>query len=106
MMNESLIELCLHLPSAIENKKTFEIKKFKKIAEKLSEEMKIARDDVQMELEDISTDSQLEILPADMNSKILPGTSDGNVKKICFFCLFLLSFVSIPVLEFIFWIIG
>ncbi|KAF1754204.1 hypothetical protein GCK72_020764 [Caenorhabditis remanei] len=78
MMNESLIELCLHLPTAIENKKTSEIKKFKKIAEKLSEEMKIARDDVQMELEDISTDSQLEILPADMNSEILPGTSDGN----------------------------
>ncbi|EFO97810.1 hypothetical protein CRE_16112 [Caenorhabditis remanei] len=81
MMNESLIELCLHLPTAIENKKTFDIKKFKKIAEKLSEEMKIARDDVQMELEDISTDSQLEILPADMNSKILPGTFDGNIKK-------------------------
>ena len=53
MMSESLLELCFHLPTAIENKKTFEIEEFKKKAEKLSEEMKITRDLVQMKLEAI-----------------------------------------------------
>ncbi|KAF1754203.1 hypothetical protein GCK72_020763 [Caenorhabditis remanei] len=53
MMNESLSELCLHLPTAIENKETFEIEELRKKAEKLSEEMKITRDEVQIELEAI-----------------------------------------------------
>ncbi|EFO97869.1 hypothetical protein CRE_16113 [Caenorhabditis remanei] len=71
MTNKSLLELCLHLPTAIENKKTFEIEEFKKKAEKLSEEMKITRDLVQMKLEAISADNQHEILSADMNSEII-----------------------------------
>ncbi|EFO97874.1 hypothetical protein CRE_16111 [Caenorhabditis remanei] len=53
MMSESLLELCLHLPTAVENKKIFEIEEFKKKAGKLSEEMKITRDVVQMKLEAI-----------------------------------------------------
>ena len=72
MMKKSLLELCFGLPTAIENKEMVEIEEFKKKASKLSEEMKITRDEVQVKLEAI----RLEIRSADMNSEILPVKSD------------------------------
>lgn len=62
MRNQNLLDICLHLPAAIENKSVEEIKEFEKKAKELSKEMDCASDDVQKRIGIISTADQLEIM--------------------------------------------
>ncbi|EFO97880.1 hypothetical protein CRE_16109 [Caenorhabditis remanei] len=62
MRNQNLLDICLHLPAAIENKSVEKIKEFEKKAKELSKEMDIASDDVQKRIGMISTADQLEIM--------------------------------------------